>query len=392
MVKILFLHTTGEWWESRYHYKQIMALRAKGYKVTHVFRAQDVNGNIDTDIVQIQENQLKWVRATGGINLFIQILKFKHNVVQICSLELLPLGILLAIFTRKKIFYDCIEDHFNSMVHSKVYFPKILRKLLGLGVKLIEGLASITFTGFVTSDPFIFNRHKYMPADKKMLFYNMPPLRSFKNYLETDSSKKFDLAILGSMSIRTGVLDVLKAISILKSEGISVSIKFVGNPYADKLLEKEMKHIIIENNLECQISITGKIPFDKVPQQLIDCRIGVIPLLNLPKFQNNIAMKQWEYMALGMPVISSLLPPQKLFIKDNFNGLFYDPGNIMALKDKIKYLLEHPEEIDRMGTNGKIKVFEEWNSENQEKKYIEFYELRLNGLPYTESQLPPIRF
>ena len=45
-----------------------------------------------------------------------------------------------------------------------------------------------------------------------------------------------------------------------------------------------------------------------------------------------------------------------------------------------------------MGENGRYKVFNEWNSENQEKKYIEFYNLRLKGKQFYEKQLPPIKF
>jgi len=323
MVKVLFLHTTGDWWESRYQFKQIPALRANGFEVYHVIRAQNTDELADDNIIQIPNNEVKWIRSSGGINLFFRILRLKHSVIQICNLELLPLGILLSIITKKKVFYDCIEDHYNAMLQSKTWLPKWSCKILALGVKLTEGIASLTFKGFIVSDPSIYKTHKLLPNYKKVLFYNMPPKKIFEIINSDSKVKKYDLVVLGSMSVRTGVLDVLEAISMLKIDGIYVNVKLIGDPFKDKQLKARILDIIKVNNIEEQITITGKIPFEQVPQQLSVCKIGVIPLLNLPKFQNNIAMKQWEYMALGMPVITSNLIPQNLFIKENFNGLFY---------------------------------------------------------------------
>jgi len=390
---ILFLHTTGNWWDHRYYFKQMPALVNAGFSVSYLVSTTETIDNPQIKTITVSHKTSKKARISGGFNLLRQALKSEYSLIQICNIELLPLGIFLALFTPKKVFYDCREDHYNAMLFGKVWFPKWIRLLLATGVKVLEFLASKSFTGFIVSDPAIFKMHRHMPDKKKVLFYNMAINQQFENerkkYIETE--KLYDLVVLGSMSIRTGVLNVIEALVALKKQGFSLKLKLIGNPRIDQSLWEKMETLIIEENLLDQLHITGKVPYSEVPKELMNCKIAIIPLLDLPKFRNNIATKQFEYMAAGLPIISSKLQPQQYFIQENFNGLFYEPGNVEDLVEKIKFLIEKPEYAKKLGTNGLNKTQEDWNSENQQKKYVQFYLNRIQNKPYEENQLPPIK-
>jgi glycosyltransferase involved in cell wall biosynthesis len=381
--KILVVHTTGDWWESRYHFKQIPALRNAGYIVYHLIKLQETTDSVDGNFIKVSP---KYIRVTGGLSILRIILKSKINVIQICNIETLPLGIFLSIFFRKIVFYDCIEDHKSSLLYSKPNMSRISRIIISNLVVLFEKIAQLTFRGIITSDPYIYHSFKIIRNHKKMLFYNMPALRDFKNI--SCSQKKYDLVVLGSMSIRTGVLDVLRALIELRKEKVFANLKLIGDPYLDKELGIKLNEMRKDMDIFDYVKVTGKIPFYQVPNELIECRIGIIPLLDLPKFNNNIAMKQWEYWALGLPVIASRLGPQHYFLIENYNGLFYEPGNIDDLKTKILELIRNCAKIEELGINGLRKINSEWNSENQEAKLINFYNLRLKNLEYFENELP----
>jgi len=85
------------------------------------------------------------------------------------------------------------------------------------------------------------------------------------------------------------------------------------------------------------------------------------------------------------------LQPQQYFIQEGFNGLFYEPGNVQDLVEKILVLIENPELAAKMGKNGLQKTKKDWNSENQQLKYVDFYLNRILNKPYIEDQLPPIK-
>ena len=390
--RIIFVHTTGAWWDHRYYFKQMPALQEEFADITYMIKEDSSINDCVFDLVTLTEKRIRWARRTGGINLFFLLFKSKHDAVQLCNIELLPVGILLGIFSRKKVFYDCREDHYHAMLHSKVWFPKWLRYCLGFGVKIIEFFASKTFTGFIDSDPAIYKFHNFVPKSKKMIFYNMALKTQFSSSEIDRRNKNFDFTVLGSMSVRTGVLDVVKAVANLNQLGRHVTLKLIGDPSSDKKLFGQITQVIKNANIQDKIKITGRVPYFRIPFELADCKIGIIPLLDIPKFRNNIATKQFEYMASEMPVIATDLPPQQLFIKDDFNGLHYQPGNVEELMSGMTRFLDNPSESKRMGENAVNKIKHNWNSESQQIKYIEFYKQRMANQPYAENQLPPFEF
>ena len=376
---ILFLHTTGDWWDQRVFYKQMPALKKTGFFITYLISTDDKKISMDYDFINISKVEAKKARYTGGISLLKIIELKKYDVFQICNIELLPLGIIIKALTKKKVFYDCREDHFNSMLYSKVWFPKSVRVIMAYLVKVLEAISQMMYDGFIVSDPAIYKMKKHISEDKKILFHNLPLRSQFEN-LDSNGRKKYDLVVLGSMSMRTGVLDVIKAIAVLKKQGIDMNIKLIGDPSIDKLLYENIMHIISEECLEYQVQITGKIPYNKIPEELVECKIGLVPLLDMPKFRNNIAAKQFEYMAAGLPVISSMLPPQKIYIEEWHNGMFYKPGDIKELVDKIKYLHENPKEISRMGNNGKKLIMNQLYAEKEQDEYAMYYYKWVGGV------------
>ena len=63
---ILFIHTTGDWWESRYQYKQIPALINAGYNVIHLIKDQDTSACNNCNFIKVLS---KKIRTTGGLIL-----------------------------------------------------------------------------------------------------------------------------------------------------------------------------------------------------------------------------------------------------------------------------------------------------------------------------------
>src|SRR4029450_6350561 len=90
----------------------------------------------------------------------------------------------------------------------------------------------------------------------------------------------------------------------------------------------------------------------KMAETLSLARISVCPLLEIPKFRNNIPVKVFESWACGIPVVCSDLPPIRPFFKDTQYGLLVKPGSASALADAMERLLTNPAEGSRMGEAG----------------------------------------
>jgi len=67
-----------------------------------------------------------------------------------------------------------------------------------------------------------------------------------------------------------------------------------------------------------------------------------------------------EAMAMGRPVILTHNPYVTDFLRDGENGFFVQKGDAAGLREKIAYLLDHPQEAERVGARAREWVLERY--------------------------------
>jgi glycosyltransferase involved in cell wall biosynthesis len=104
-------------------------------------------------------------------------------------------------------------------------------------------------------------------------------------------------------------------------------------------------------------------------QVYADSRFLVMPLYSV-NFQAGVTAIL-EAMAMGKAVICSQTPGQTDVVVHEKTGLYVPPGDAGALRAAIQYLLDHPDEAERMGQAGRRRIEEEMN--------LDHYVARLRG-------------
>lgn len=101
----------------------------------------------------------------------------------------------------------------------------------------------------------------------------------------------------------------------------------IGSPNADLLDLKSYKNIYL----------LGRVPYEKVPSYLTNADVGIIPFKRSPLSQSINPVKLYEYLAAGLPVVSSFLED----IKESKNIVFLARNKVefnrflsRALKEK----------------------------------------------------------
>ena len=64
-------------------------------------------------------------------------------------------------------------------------------------------------------------------------------------------------------------------------------------------------------------------------------------------------------------------------VKDGKTGLTFKVGNVENLRNRIKYLLENPDLVIKMGRNARKFVEEEFNSEKHYQRLMEIYQIAI---------------
>jgi glycosyltransferase involved in cell wall biosynthesis len=110
----------------------------------------------------------------------------------------------------------------------------------------------------------------------------------------------------------SGMKEVAESLSTTDYEKIKVMIVGDGDLYKPLLIMKS------EKKLDGKLILTGKIPFEEIPEHIAAADICLLPAYKNEIMMNIVPIKIYEYMAMGKPVIATNLPGiQKEFGSDN---------------------------------------------------------------------------
>lgn len=369
--KIAVVASVGPADDHRYFYKEIGALTRAGWSVNFFCRDNppDVFDNLTCTVLPKSVRRL--TRLTGGLNLLKKILSWKPDAVQICSVEFLPLAIIVAQFTKVRVFYDCREDMPTSLLEHKTEIPTFFRYILSKSTLFMEYWGAKIFSGISVSDHWLEKKYNKWGAGNCFLFPNFPRLEDFNGGQgeKNDAPKKADFCILGSMSRRTGVVEFVEALSILRRDtGWNGTARLVGDPGRELALELSA----MAREAGIQLEIVGRVPYKRVPEELSACKVGVIPLKDMRKFHRNPATKMFEYAAAGLYIVATDLPPQRRYLENVAFAVLVKPDSATDLAVGMRKALDL-QVADPEGLMPRSRFLADWNADSLYSELTAYY-------------------
>jgi glycosyltransferase involved in cell wall biosynthesis len=168
-----------------------------------------------------------------------------------------------------------------------------------------------------------------------------------------------------------GLFLMLKAMEIVKYQMPDVILLLVGWVEGDA--RQRMTAEIDGHGLQDCVKYVGSIPHEEVVNYISVARLGLIANLPTPKWHKNIPIKQFEYMACGVPVLGSDLPPIASYVKAAGCGRVFDPASAEALAAAVVDMLKDEDEWKRMSEAGRRAVQDNWNWDEMEKRLFGVY-------------------
>ncbi len=177
---------------------------------------------------------------------------------------------------------------------------------------------------------------KYQPGEKK--------------------DKIFRVLFMGQISLRKGAQYLLKAFLELKLKNSELLL--VGGIGKDfrKIFEEYRKRIALKH-----------IPWSDDLESI--CRQSSVFVF--PSIEEGSALVNYIAMACGLPVITTFNSGS--LVRDGEDGFLVPIRDVEALKEKILYFYERPQEIKAMGTNAREEI-ENYTWENYGEQLIKVYE------------------
>lgn len=208
----------------------------------------------------------------------------------------------------------------------------------------------------------------------KMLEHGVvPPHRidTIHNFLDADSVRPAEgpgehLAYVGRLTPLKGVDVLLEAASEL--DGAELFVAGDGRSRSElevRAREGGMDHVRF-------VGFQG----DRDLERLVRGSIcTVLPSIGYETF----GLAALESLALGRPVIASRIGGLPEVVDDGVDGFLVPPGDVEALRQRMRWMLRHPDEAVAMGAAGRRKVEERFDPDSHYESLRGVYEAVLSG-------------
>lgn len=107
---------------------------------------------------------------------------------------------------------------------------------------------------------------------------------------------------------------------------------------------------------------------------------GLALLKPLGDYPDSYPTKLFEYMALGLPVITSDFPLYRNIVEQHDCGLCVAADDPVTITNALLYLIEHPDEARAMGERGRQAVDTLYSWATEATKLLRLYGAVLNKL------------
>jgi len=166
----------------------------------------------------------------------------------------------------------------------------------------------------------------------------------------------FRIAFIGILTSNRGLDFMLNVLNYTLKADFNIKLVIIGDGPEKPYLENLARSLGIEKNVE----FTGWIGYEKALELLRNCHVGVIPHEINDHTQTTIPNKLFDYMMMGLPVLSTNLAPVKRIIEKENCGLIMPDDPLEAAQIILK-LKRSPELRDTLGDNGKRAIKERYN-------------------------------
>ncbi len=322
--------------------------------------------------------------SVGGISgqIEISLEYFNDNINQIDLfntkdniLKRILMPFVLFIKGRK---YDIFHIHGCSFFG---FFPIVIGVMIG---KLLKKKIIITYHGgelyefinkYKTKVIYFLNKADIITVPSKYLqnILNNNSIKSkyLPNIIRDDNVYFKKREKLKPILIVTRTLDEVYNIPLsimafkdLKKVVPDAKLKIVG----DGKLKNEILELVKKENID-DIEFIGRVPNSKIGEILNTADI----FINTSN-KDNMPLSLFEALACGLPVISTNVGGIPDYFTDGINGFLIEPNNKEQLTNKILYVLNNQDEVQKIIDNG-YQTFEKLTLRNLKSEYLKLYQL-----------------
>lgn len=284
--------------------------------------------------------------------------RIKPDIVHCHDFDTLPAGLFWGKVHGRSVIYDA-HEYYADLVRPRL--KGVTGRLLYRWITHAESLGARLSTAVITVDEILAD--SYRKQERPVVVIGHYPEKSMAlQATPTFTHPELRLAYVGRLSSDRGILTYVELLRRLREAGIPARLVLAG-VFTPPSEEAALRTALA--GLEAAVDFHGWLSYADVAPLLQSCDIGLCILDPLERYIRALPVKLFEYMACGLPVITSSFPAIAEIVEQAGCGALVDPTNCLdaALQIVVNWW-EHPEEARRLGENGRQAVLNSYNWES----------------------------
>jgi glycosyltransferase involved in cell wall biosynthesis len=369
-TKIVHLTSVHPRHDTRVLFRNCVTLSENGYSVSLV--VADGLGDEVIDSVQINDigerchgRLLRYIKTTTKI--FQKAKELDADIYHFHDPELIFVGLKLKKL-GKKVIFD-IHDNIALQIKDKPYIPLLLRTPTSKLDRIFERLTVNKFNALILAEDSY--QEYYKDLNKNCItVLNMPEILKLADSFVSNRSEipVNEIFYLGSITKERGFDITLDTMEILKKNNHEVKINMVGR------YSEAQKQQIKDRRLEDVVSLHGYMNLIEGYKLSRESKVGISVLEPIDNHIQSYSTKIFEYMAIGLPVITSNFKLYRNVIEKYECGICVDPCNPQEIADAIIDIIKNHDKSEQMARNGLAATKDYFNWGKQKEKLLKLYE------------------
>jgi glycosyltransferase involved in cell wall biosynthesis len=191
--------------------------------------------------------------------------------------------------------------------------------------------------------------------------YDLPDKHNLRNDLKLPADKTI-ITIIGTICERKGQLDFVKAAKLILKSNNNLHFMIIGKNSDDEYYHQVMDEIGQVADIVILDNQENIMDYFKASDIFVCC-----------SYNESFPLVILEAMSCSLPIVTTPVFGISEQLTDGETALFYNPGEIQQLADKIKFLLDHKNEAIGMGEKARTTVEVLFREEDMMQKYEELF-------------------
>ena len=197
-----------------------------------------------------------------------------------------------------------------------------------------------------------------------------PNLTDFEFWISENTDIQYTIGYSGAPYLKDGLSDLFTALSLLRNEGMIVTLLVIGDSTFGKSLIPALKDECRKLNIT--VTFTGLVDSLMVRKYLSECRFLAITRPSTVQTKAGFPTKLGEYFATTRPILSTDFGDIERYFDNGSDLIIAKTGNPESIASGIKWILENGEAVEQISRTGYIKAKKLLDYQTAIKRIIEF--------------------